>query len=125
MELYEAIRLRQDNIINQNKASVVISRITRTDDGAGGYSEATTTLASQDVRIYNKRSRILNINDGGWHTARQTLMVAKYNANVQKESAIYLDTFTHNSIKYKITDVKPIMTQGYVVFLECAVEEVI
>jgi hypothetical protein len=43
---------------------------------------------------------------------------------VQKESAIYLDTFSYGGIKYKIIDVKPIYTQGQIVFKECALEEI-
>jgi hypothetical protein len=122
-ELYESIRNRQADLINQNKASIVIIRITRTADGAGGYTEATTTLASQDFRIYNKQSRVLNLTDGGWHSQRITKLIAKYDANVQKESATYLDTFTYGGLKYKIIDVKDIYTQGYIVFKEVALEE--
>jgi hypothetical protein len=123
MSLYTSIRTRQADFINQNKASIVISRTTRVDDGAGGYSETTANLASQDFRIYNKQSRALNLNDGGWHSQRITKLIGKYDANVQKESAVYLDTFTYGGIKYKIIDVKPIYTQGQIVFKELALEE--
>ncbi len=123
MERYETIRNQQADLIEQNKASIVISRITRTEQD-GGWIETPSTLASQDFRIYNKQSRTLNLNEGGWHSQRVTKLIAKYNADVKKESENYLDTFTYNSIKYKITDVKPIMTQGQVVFLECELEEV-
>ncbi len=122
-ELYTVIRTQQADLIEQNKASIVISRTTRTDDGAGGWNESSANLTSQDFRIYNKRSRTLNINEGGWHSQRVTKLIAKYNADVKKESENYLDTFTYNSIKYKITDVKPILTQGQVVFLEVELEE--
>jgi hypothetical protein len=50
-------------------------------------------------------------------------MIGAYDANVQKESAQYLDKFTYNSIVYKITDVKPVMVGGSVVFKEIALEE--
>ena len=123
-ELYESVRTRQSDIIEQNKAQIIISRTIRSDDGAGGYNETTANLSSQDFRIYNKQGRTLNLTDGGWHSQRITKMIAKYDANVQKESAIYLDAFTYNSIKYKIVDVKPIMTQGQIVFKECALEEI-
>ena len=122
--LYESIRNRQADFINQNKAQIIISRTTRTDDGAGGWIETTTTLASQDFRIYNKRVRVLNINEGGWHSQRVTQLIAKYDADVEAENETFLDTFSHNGIDYKIKDVKPILTQDYVVFLECELEEI-
>ncbi|MDD5551198.1 MAG: head-tail adaptor protein [Candidatus Omnitrophica bacterium] len=124
MELYETIRNQQADLIEQNKASIVISRITRTDDGAGGWNESTANLTSQDFRIYNKRSRVLNINEGGWHSQRVTKLIAKYNANVKAESETYLDKFSYGGKTYKITDVKDIYTQNYVVFKECELEEI-
>ena len=123
VELYEKIRNLQSDVINQNKASIVISRITRTDDGAGGYSEATTTLASQDVRIYFKQSRTLLVNDGGYHSERVTKMIAKWNASVLPESATNLDKFSYGGKTYKIYDVKDIYTQNYLVFKECSIIE--
>jgi hypothetical protein len=124
MSLYTSIRTRQSDFINQNKTQIVISRTTRADDGAGGFSETTKNLASQDFRIYNKQSRTLNLTDGGWHSQRIVKMIGKYDADVQKESATYLDTFSYGGIKYKIIDVKPIYTQGQIVFKECALEEI-
>jgi len=123
-ELYESVRTRQSDIIEQNKAQIIISRTIRSDDGAGGYTETTANLASQDFRIYNKQSRTLNLNDGGWHSQRIVKMIGKYDADVQKESAIYLDTFSYGGIKYKIVDVKPIYTQGQICFKECALMEI-
>jgi tRNA G18 (ribose-2'-O)-methylase SpoU len=124
MELYEILRNQQDNLINDNAASIVISRITRSDDGAGGFKETPSTLAAQNIRIYNKNTRVLSIVDGGWHSQRVTKAVAKYDANIKKESATYLDTFSYGGIAYKVQDVKPIYNQGYVVFLELELVEV-
>lgn len=124
MELYESIRLRQENIINQNKAQIIISRTTRTDDGAGGWIETPSTLASQDFRIYNKRVRVLNVNEGGWHSQRVTQLIAKYDADVEAENETFLDTFSYGDKDYKVTDVKDIYTQGYIVFKEVALEEI-
>lgn len=124
MSLVTSIRARQADLIRQNTASIAITRTTRTDDGAGGFSESNSTLAAQSFRLYNKRTRVLNLNDGGYHSQRIVKMIGAYNANVKKECAEYLDTFTYNSIKYKITDVKPVMTGGSVVFVECELEEI-
>ena len=124
MNLYESIRLRQADIIAQNKAQIIISRTTRTDDGAGGWIETVTTLASQDFRIYNKRVRVLNVNEGGWHSQRVTKLIAKYDADIEAKNETFLDTFSHNGVDYEVKDVKPITTQGYVVYKECQLEEV-
>ena len=125
MELYESIRLRQDNIINQNKAQIIISRTTRSDDGAGGWIETPSTLASQDFRIYNKRTRVLNVTEGGWHSQRITMMIAKWDADIEAENETFLDTFTDEDGKdYKVVDVKDIKTQDFIVFKECQLEEI-
>jgi hypothetical protein len=123
MSLITSIRLRQADLIRQNSASITITRITRTAED-GGWTEATSTLAAQSFRLYNKNSRVLNLNDGGYHSQRILKMIGAYDANVQKESAQYLDKFTYNSIVYKITDVKPVMAGGSVVFKEIALEEI-
>jgi hypothetical protein len=123
MTLYESARDRQSDLIRQNTASIVITRITRTKGDDGGTTETTANLASQDFRIYNKRSRVLDVDTGGWHSQRIVKMIGKYDCDVQKESAQYLDSFTYGGIKYKIIDVKPMYTQGQIVFKECALEE--
>lgn len=123
-ELYISIRTRQADIIAQNKASIIISRTSRVDDGAGGWLETITNLPSQDVRIYFKGSRVYSVDTGGWHTARQTKMIAKYDADIEAENETFLDTFSHNFIDYKIKDVKPMTTQDYVVYKECTLEEI-
>ena len=124
MEIYESIRLQQNRIINQNKASIIISRTSRVDDGAGGWIETVTTLASQDFRIYNKRVRVLNINEGGYHSERVTQLIAKYDADIEAENETFLDTFSYGDKDYKIVDVKDIFTQGFIVFKEVSLEEV-
>jgi len=124
MSLITSTRNQQANLINQNKASIVITRTTKISDGAGGYSTSTEDLDSQDVRIYNKRSRTLSVTDGGWHSERVVKMLCKYNADVKAESATNKDTFTHNSKNYKIHDVKDIFTKGSVVFKEAEIIEI-
>lgn len=122
-ELYTSVREMQDNFINQNKASITITRTTRTEADDGGYTSATSTVKAQDVRIYDKSTRVLTNDDGGYHAKRLTKMIAKYNANILSESATNMDVFTHGSKKYKVKDVKDIYTGGYIAFKECYIEE--
>lgn len=122
--LYQSLRDRQADLIRQNPASITITRTTRTAADDGGWTEATTTLAAQTMRLYDKNTRMYNSNDGGWVTARMLKLVAKYDANVRAEDETYLDKFTYGGKVYKITDVKDIYTQGYIVFKECGLEEV-
>lgn len=126
MQLYESIRDRQSFIINQNKASITITRITRTSDGAGGFTETTSTLAAQDVRIYEKLryTKIITNNEGGYSLRKSQKMIAAYNANLQSESATYLDKFTYNGRTYKIVDVQDVLTQNQIVFKQCEVEAI-
>ena len=124
MELYESIRQQQEDIIEQNKASIIITRTTRTPSTDGGYTISTTTKASQDVRIYAKNTRTLTVDDGGYHTSRITKMIAKYDADILGESATNKDTFTYGAKTYVVRDIKDIYTQGYIVFKECEIEEV-
>ena len=51
-------------------------------------------------------------------------MIAAYNANLKPESETYLDKFSYNSKTYKIVDVQDALTQNYVVFKQCEVEEI-
>ena len=124
MELYESIRQQQEDIIEQNKASIIITRTTRTPSADGGYTISTTTKASQDVRIYAKNTRTLTVDDGGYHASRITKMIAKYDADIIGESATNKDTFTYGAKTYVVRDVKDIYTQGYIIFKECEIEEV-
>lgn len=122
MSLITSIRARQADLIRQNSASITITRITRTAED-GGWTEATSTLAAQDARIYFKQSRTLIINEGGYHSERVTKMIMKWDASVLPESATNLDKFTYGGKTYKIYDVKDIYTQGYIVFKECGIIE--
>lgn len=128
MELYESIRLRQADIIAQNKASIIISRVTRTDDGAGGWIETITNLPSQNFRIYAATSgrdmSVLLVNDGGYHKSRIKKMIALWNADIEAENETFLDTFNYNGADFKVVDVKNKTTQNYVVYKECFIEEI-
>ena len=127
MELYESIRLQQDRIINQNKASIIISRTTRTDDGAGGWTESDPTpLASQDVRIYAKLryTKVVNISEAGWTVKKTQKMIAKWDADIESENETFLDTFSYKDKDYKVVDVQNMLTQNYVVFKECEIEAI-
>ena len=127
MELYESVRLQQANIIIQNPASIIISRTTQTDDGAGGWTPTISTLPSQTVRIYDTSYRdmaTLTINDGGYHKSRIKKMVCQWDADVEAENETFTDTFNYNGSDYKIVDVKPKTTQGFVVYKEVFIEEI-
>ena len=124
MDLYEALRQVQTEIINQNKAQITITRTTRTAADDGGYTETTTTKSSQDVRIYNKNIRVLNVDEGGYHSQRAVKMIAKYDADILPESATNLDTFNYGGKTYKVKDVEDVYMQGCLIFKECYLEEI-
>ena len=123
MSVVTSTRLRQTSLIEQNKASIVIARETSTSDGAGGYEISTANLASQDIRIYNKKARVLDIDTGGWSTKRETLGIAKYDANILPNTVTNKDTFTYDSKEYIVKDVVNQYCQENIVFKEVQLEE--
>jgi hypothetical protein len=123
MSLVTSIRLRQQNLIDQNPASVTITRKAKTSDGAGGWVTTTTTITAQTIRIYFKKTRTLNISDGGWHSVKVTKAIAPYNANIKKYTANNEDTFTHNGKTWRVFDVEDRTVLGEVVFKELELEQ--
>jgi len=124
MSLVTSIRNQQTNLIAQNTTTAVITRTSKTDDGAGGYSTSDSTLASQDIRIYNKKVRVKNIDTGGWSTERVIEGIAKYDADINPETATNKDVFTFGGKSYKVKDVRDIYCQENIVFKELEIEEV-
>jgi len=124
LSLIISIRNQQTNLINQNPASIGIIRTSKVSDGAGGWiTNPPEVLTNQDIRIYFKRTRILTIDDGGYHSIRVTQAIAKYDANILKKSSTNEDKFTHNSKNYRVFDVKDVTTKGSIVFKELELEE--
>ena len=124
MSIITSTRNQQINIINQNKASIIITRTSKVSDGAGGWTTSTSILASQDIRIYSKRTRLLVVDDGGYHSIRIIKGVAKYDANILKKSATNTDVFTFGSKNYRVFDVIDRYVKGSIVFKELELEEV-
>jgi len=123
MSVITSTRNQQINIINQNKASIIITRTEKTSDGAGGWTTSTTVLDSQDIRIYSKRTRILIIDEGGYHSVRITKAIAKYDADVKKKSATNEDKFTHDDKNWRVFDVINMKIKGEIVFKELELEQ--
>lgn len=124
MELYEKIRNRQDDVINQNPANIVITRTSRTEGTDGGWVDSASTLDSQKARVYSKLQLVTIVTEAGYSHIRANKMVMKYDADVEKKTADNVDIFTYMGKTYQVIDVKPITTQGYVVFKECFIEEI-
>jgi len=123
MSLVISTRNQQTNIINQNPASIEITRTSKVSDGAGGYTTSILPLASQDIRIYFKRTRTLVIDDGGYHSIRVTKGLALYDANILPKSSTNEDKFTHDSKNWRVFDVINMKIKGSIVFKELELEE--
>jgi len=123
MSLITSTRNQQTNIINQNPASIVITRTSKVSDGAGGWTTSTETLDSQDIRIYSKRTRTLVVEEGGYHSVRITKGLALYDADVLKYSATNEDKFTHGGKTWRIFDVIDRYVKGSIVYKELELEQ--
>jgi len=124
MSLVISTRNQQTNIIAQNPASIVITRTSKASDGAGGWiTNPPEVLTSQDIRIYFKRTRVLVIDEGGYHSIRVTQAIAKWDARVKKKSSTNEDKFTFDGKAYRIFDVIDRYVKGSIVFKELELEE--
>jgi len=123
MSVITSTRNQQTNIIAQNPASIVITRKSKVSDGAGGWTSSESTLDSQDIRIYSKRTRTLTIEDGGWHSIKVTKAIALYNANINGYSTSNEDKFTHNGKTWRVFDVENMKVKGETVFKELSLEQ--
>jgi len=123
MSVITSTRNQQTNIIAQNPASIVITRKSKVSDGAGGWTSSESTLDSQDIRIYSKRTRTLVVEEGGYHSVRVTKAIALYDANVQKYSSNNEDKFTYGGKDWRIFDVIDRYVKGSIVFKELELEQ--
>jgi hypothetical protein len=101
----------------------MITRKAKISDGAGGWVTTESTLATQVIRIYYKKTRTLNIADGGWHSVKVTKAIAPYDADIKKYTANNEDTFTHNEKTWRVFDVEDRTVLGEVVFKELELEQ--
>ena len=123
MSLITNIRNQQTILINQNPASIVISRVTKTRNTGGGYDTTPSVKAAQTVRIYDKGEREILVAESGFSTTRQTKMIAQYDADILGRDADSVDTFTYDSKTYEVKDVKNEYANGSIVFKTCRLEK--
>ena len=123
MSLISSIRARQTELINQNPASITISRATKTRNTGGGFDESTSVKAAQTVRIYAKGEREILVAEAGFSTTRTTKMIARYDADILGRDADSVDTFTYDSKTYEVKDVKNEYAKGSIVFKTCRLEK--
>lgn len=126
MTLITSIRDRQTILINQNPASIIISRITKTRNAGGGWDTSTSVKASQTVRIYAKGERAVLVAEPGFSTTRETKMIAQYDSDIKASkdaNEIVVDTFTYDSKTYEVKDVKNEYANGSIVFKTCRLEK--
>lgn len=128
MTILESIRSKQVKIINDDKSSIIITRTTKTTDGAGGWTETTAIKTAQDMRIYSKNviSERLNtsVTEGGYVQTSIQKMLAYHNADINRKSASNVDKFTIGTKTYEVLDIINKTVGANVVFKECYIKEV-
>ena len=122
--LVTSIRDRQTQLMGQNPASIVITRVTKTRNvGTGGYTTSSAIKAAQTVRIYDKGEREILVGEPGFSTTRETKMIAQYDADILPRDADSVDTFPYDGKTYEVKDVKNEYTFGSIVFKTCRLEK--
>ncbi len=122
--LVTSIRSVQTQLIGQNPASIVITRVTKTRNTGGGYdTDGGVVKAAQTVRIYDKGEREILVGEPGFSTTRETKMIAKYDADILDRTATNIDTFPYDGKTYEVKDVKNEYTFGSIVFKTCRLEK--
>jgi hypothetical protein len=122
MSVITSVRNQQANIIAQNPAPIVITRKAKT-LSSGAWSVSESTLDSQDIRIYYKKTRVLSVSDGGWHSIRVTKAIALYDADINAYSANNEDKFTHDGKTWRVFDVENVKVAGETVFKQLELEQ--
>ncbi len=123
MTLVTSIRARQDNLIGQNPASIVITRSAKTRNTGGGWDPTPSVKAAQTVRIYEKTEREILVNEAGFSTTRSNKMIAQFDAAILPKEADNQDKFTYDDKTYEVFDVKNEYVGGSIVFKTCVVEK--
>lgn len=123
MSLITSIRARQTELINQNPASIIITRKAKTRNTGGGWTETSSTLDAQTVRIYAKGERVIMVGEPGFSTVRPTKMIAKYDADILGRGANNVGTFPYDGKTYEVKDVKNEYANGSIVFKTCTLEK--
>ena len=124
--LVTSIRARQAELIGQNPASIVITRVTKTRNAGGGWDTSSDVKAAQTVRIYDKGEKQILVAEPGFSNTRTTKMIAEYDADIKanKDAAeVVVDTFPYDGKTYEVKDVKNVYTFGSIVFKECGLEK--
>ena len=127
MTLITNIRNQQTILINQNAASIVITRVTKTRNAGGGWdTDGGVVKAAQTMRIYDKGEREILVAEPGFSTTRETKMVARYDADIKASkdaNEVVVDTFTYDGKIYEVKDVKNEYANGSIVFKTCRLEK--
>ena len=127
MSLITSIRDRQTQLINQNAASIVITRVTKTANARGGWdTDGGVEKDAQTVRIYDKGERQILVAEPGTSATRETKMIAEFDADVKANKdvdEIVVDTFPYDGKTYEVKDVKNEYANGSIVFKTCRLEK--
>jgi hypothetical protein len=118
------MRLDALRMIQDNPSVITISRKTWT-IANGKRTSASSSKAAQTVRLYGKNtSELRTVDDvARWIRTREVRMLCVYNADVLPHSNTNEDTFTLNSTKYRVINVRDITWEGIIISKQCTLEE--
>lgn len=109
--------------IAMNPSEIVLSRMIRTDDGGGGYTEEPDNLPAQTFRIYlssktGTREREA-VKEGGQVQINIIEMLCPWDADVKPN-----DEFEFDGRHFRVHKVMPVRLQDKIVSYQCELEEI-
>lgn len=94
-----------ERLINFDPTTINITRIEKTDDGYGGYTETERTIA-ETVTFYQKKSNRQIVTDTGVNVGHMASSVEKILTKFEAD-ILEGDTFKANGREYKVLFVNP------------------
>jgi len=107
--------------IAENPSEIILTRMVKTDDGAGGHTEEPVELPAQTFRIFlSGKSGSRDIaQEGGQMQINVMEMLCPWDADVKRG-----DTFVFDERNFRVHTTMPVRVQGEVVSYQCELEEV-
>lgn len=97
-----------EKMVESNPVDIIITRLTKEDDGFGGVDEQEITLPPQTVTFYNRKARREYVSEAGTTIGFMSSSVEKILATADTD-ILEKDEFTHTGREYRVSFVNDYM----------------